>query len=79
MFTSAILNFVLLITSTAFCISPLFLKENFSIFSPLNKLNFEKIFLLSLFVKSDVRVQYSSGLNYSISFSLSVISFKATD
>ena len=78
-FTSVILNFVLLITSIAFCISSLFLKENFSIFSPLNKLNFEKIFLLFLFVKSDVRVQYSSGLNYSISFSLSVISFKATD
>ena len=53
--------------------------ENFSILFPLNKLNFERIFLLSLLVKSDVRVQYSSGLNNSISFSLSVISFKATD
>ena len=55
------------------------MKENLSIFSPLNKLNLEKIFLLSLFEKSEVSVQYSSGLKSSISFSLSVISLSATD
>ena len=78
-FTSETLNLDLFIILIALTISSLFLNENFSTLSPLNKLNFEKIFLLSLFVKLDARVQYSSGLNYSISFSLSVISFKATD
>ena len=63
----------------AWLISFLFLNVKRSIFFPSYKLNLDKIFLLSLFVKSEVKVQYSSGLNNSISFSLSVINFNATD
>ena len=69
----------MLIISIALLISALFLKVNLSIFSPSKRLNLDKIFLLSKFVNSEERVQYSSGLNNSISCSLSVINFKATD
>ena len=60
-------------------ISDLFLKVNLSIFSLLNKTSLEEIFLSLVFVKSEARVQYSFGLNNSISCSLSVINFRATD
>ena len=76
---SLILKLDLLIILRALSISPLFLKVNRSTLSPLNKLSLEKIFLLSVLVKSAASVQYSSGLNNSISCSLSVINFKATD
>ena len=76
---SLILNLDSLITSKIFLISVSFLNENFSIFTPLKRLNLEKIFSFFKFLKSDVKVQYSSGLNNSIRCSLSVINFKATD
>ena len=72
-------NLDLLIKSRATPISVLFLNVNRSTLFSLNKLSLEKIFLLSVLVKSDVSVQYSSGLNSSMSCSLSVINFNATD
>ena len=76
---SLILNLDLLIIFIALSISVLFKNENFLIISPLKRVNLEKMFLLSLLVKFEFKVQYSSGLNNSILCSLSVINFKATD
>ena len=76
---SVMLNFLSLIFEAASFISFLFLKENFSILLPLcwEILDVIKFFLSSW--KLMLKVQNSSGLNDSISCSLSVISFKATD
>ena len=73
------LNFLFLILSIAFSISSLFLNENFSIFSPSSWEILAVMLLLFLSWKLILNVQNSSGLNNSISCSLSVINFSATD
>ena len=76
---SVILKFLSLILDIALFISSLFLKENFSILFPFNWLILEVIFWFLLSVNSTLKVQNSSGLNDSISCSLSVTSLRATD
>ena len=63
----------------ALFISSLFLKLNFSIFSPFNSdIDEVKIFLEEV-INFTFNVQNSYGLNTSISCSLSVNNLKATD
>ena len=76
---SVILNFLSFISAIALSISFLFLKENFSIFFPLSWDMLETIVLFLSSWKLILSVQNSSGSKDSISCSLSVISFKATD
>ena len=76
---SLIEYFFSLIFDMALFISSLFLKLNFSIFSPFNSdIKEVKIFFEEV-IKFTFIVQNSSGLNTSISCSLSVNNLKATD
>ena len=76
---SEILNFLDLTFSDALSISDLFLKENFSIFLPLKLKILDVNELLFLSLNFVLKVQNSLESNNSISCSLSVINFNATD
>ena len=76
---SEMLYFDFFIVSIALLISSFFLKENLSIFLLLSNTKFEfKIYPFKV-LKFTFKVQYSSGLNCSISCSLSVNNLNATD
>ena len=76
---SLILKSLFLTLSIASLISLLFLNENFSILFPFNWEMLAVIELFFSFWNFTLKVQNSSGSKDSISCSLSVISFKATD
>ena len=76
---SDIKNFLFFVLFIALLTSSLFLKENFSTFCPLSCETFDIKILAFLSLKLIFNVQNSIGLKSSISCSLSVINFKATD
>jgi hypothetical protein len=76
---SEILYFEFLINSIALFISSLFLNENFSIFELSNNTIFESKISPFEVLKLTFKDQNSSGLNCSISCSLSVSNLNATD
>ena len=76
---SVTLNFFLFKIDIALLISSLFLKENFSIFLLSSKLILAVTYLLLPSLNFIFNDQNSSGLKDSISCSLSVINFSATD
>ena len=74
-----IINFLLLIAPTTIFVLSSFLNVNFSIFSSLKVIKLALMWVPSSISTSVIIFQYSSGLNDSISSSLSHINLKATD